>query len=72
MLAVLLSLAAENAPSKVPFYLLGGGAAIWAVVLFAIGMRSESFPASAAAQRGVMALSVLLVAGAMATAVITA
>ena len=64
--------AIEDEPSKAPFYIVGGLAAIWAVVLFAVGMRSTSFPASAGAQRGVMALSVLLVAGAMFTAVITA
>jgi hypothetical protein len=71
----LLTFAAEtikDEPNKLPFYLLGGAAAVWAIVLFALGMRSESFPASAAAQRGVMALSLLIVAGAMATAVITA
>jgi hypothetical protein len=75
MLAALLTFAAETVkdePSKVPFYILGGAAAAWAVVLFAIGMRSASFPASPGAQRGVMALSVLVVAGAMASAVITA
>jgi hypothetical protein len=72
MLAALLTFAAEAAPSKTPFYILGGTAAAWAVVLFAAGMRSETFPASPGAQRGVMALSVLLVAGAMASAVLTA
>jgi hypothetical protein len=75
MLAALLTFAAETTkdePNKLPFYLLGGAAAVWAVVLFAVGMRSESFPSSAAAQRGVMALSVLIVGGAMAAAVITA
>jgi hypothetical protein len=75
MLAALLTFAAEtieDEPSKLPFYILGGAAAVWAVVLFALGMRSPGFPASAGAQRGVMALSVLVVAGAMATAVITA
>jgi hypothetical protein len=75
MLAALLTFAAETAedePSKLPFYLLGGAAVVWAIVLFAVGMRSESFPASAGAQRGVIAISVLIVAGAMATAVITA
>jgi hypothetical protein len=75
MLAALLTFAAETAehePSKLPFYLLGGAAVVWAIVLFAVGMRSESFPASAGAQRGVMAVSVLVVVGAMASAVITA
>ena len=44
------------------FYILGGAAAVWAIVLFAIGMRSASVPGSAGAQRGVIAISVLVVA----------
>jgi len=75
MLATLLTLAAETAeeePSKTPFYILGAAAAVWAIVLFAVGMRSPAFPGSAAAQRGVIAVSALLVIGAMASAVLTA
>ena len=63
---------AEEEPSKVPFYILGGAAAAWALLLFAVGMRSESFPGSRGAQRGVIAISVLLVLGAMASSVLTA
>jgi hypothetical protein len=83
MLATLLTVfadtlvsAVETAPeeesSKTAFYVLGGMAAAWAVILFAVGMRAETFPRSAGAQRGVMAISVLLVIGAMASAVLTA
>jgi hypothetical protein len=75
MLATLLTLAAETAeeePSKTLFYVLGGAAAVWAIVLFAVGMRSPEFPGSPAAQRGVIAISVAVVVGAMASAVITA
>jgi amino acid transporter len=75
MLASLLTFAAETAeeePSKTAFYVLGSVAAVWAITLFAIGMRNPNFPGSVAAQRGVMAVSVLLVAGAMASAVLTA
>ena len=64
--------AAEHEPSKTAFYVLGGLAAAWAIVLFAIGMRSPTFPGSRAAERGVIAISVLVVAGAMASAVLTA
>jgi hypothetical protein len=74
MLATLLTLAAETAeeePSKTAFYILGGAAAVWAIVLFAVGMRSPTFPGSAGAQRGVMAVSVLIVLGTMASAVLT-
>jgi hypothetical protein len=83
MLATLLTVfadtlvsAAETAPeeetSKTAFYVLGGAAAAWAIVLFTLGMRSSTFPGSAAAQRGVTAISVVLVIGAMASAVLTA
>jgi hypothetical protein len=75
MLATLLTFAAEAAeeePSKTAFYILGGAAAAWAIILFALGMRSATFPGSAAAQRGVMAISVVLVISAMASAVLTA
>jgi hypothetical protein len=70
----LLLLAAEEAaePSKTPFYIAGGALAAWAIVLFAVGMRSESFPGSQTVERGVIAVSVVLMAAAMATAVITA
>jgi hypothetical protein len=63
--------AEEEETSKTAFYVLGGAAAAWAVVLFAVGMRSESFPGSRAAQRGVILISVVLVLGAMASAVLT-
>jgi hypothetical protein len=63
--------AEEEETSKTAFYVLGGAAAAWAIVLFAVGMRSESFPGSRAAQRGVIAISVLLVIGAMASSVLT-
>ena len=61
----------EEEPSKTPFYILGGAAAVWAIVLFAVGMRSRDFPGSAGAQRAVMAISVALVTAAMASAVLT-
>ena len=64
--------AEEVEPSKTLFYILGGLAAVWAIVLFALGMRSADFPGSAGAQRGVIAISVLLVLGAMASSVLTA
>ena len=75
MLATLLTLAAETAEaesSKLPFYILGGAATVWAIALFALGMRSPDFPGSAAAQRAVIAVSVLIVVGAMASSVLTA
>jgi hypothetical protein len=75
MLAALLIFAQETAEeesSKTAFYILGLVAAAWAIVLFAVGMRSPSFPGSPGAQRGVIAVSVLVVVGAIASAVLTA
>ena len=74
MLATLLTFAteaAEEETSKTLFYVMGGAAAVWAVLLFAAGMRSERFPGSDGAMRGIIAISVLVVAAAMASAVIT-
>jgi hypothetical protein len=66
--------AAETAeePSKTAFYICGSLLAAWAVVLAGIGMSHATFPATVGAKRGVMAISFLLMAAAMATAVITA
>ena len=75
MFAALLTFATEaveEEPDQTVFYILGGLAAVWAIVLFSVGMRSTSFPGSPAAQRGVIAVSVLLVLGAMASSVLTA
>jgi len=74
MLATLLVFAqevVEEEHDQTLFYILGGLAAVWAIVLFAVGMRSPSFPSSDAAQRGVMTLSVIIVAAAVASAVLT-
>ena len=70
--ALVLAAEAEAEPSKTPFYILGGLLVLWAVALAGIGMSQATFPATAAAKRGVIALTALLVVGAMATAVITA
>jgi hypothetical protein len=75
MFATLLTFATEaveEETSKTLFYVLGLVAAGWAIVLFALGMRSSTFPSSDGALRGVIAVSVLVVIGAMASAVITA
>jgi hypothetical protein len=58
--------------SKVPFYIAGALLVVFALALSAVGVRSETFPRSRGAQRGVIGLAVLLVATAMLTAVITA
>jgi hypothetical protein len=73
MLATLL-LAAEEAsePSKVPFEIAAAVLVAWALVLAFVGIRQHAtFPPSTGAQRGLMLLTVLLVAATMFTAVIT-
>jgi hypothetical protein len=74
VLQALITFAAEEGaePSKTAFYVAGGLLAFYAVVISFIGVkRVETFPANKAQARGVMALSVVLVAAAMAAAVLT-
>ncbi len=72
MLHATLVLAAEAVEkSKIPFYIFGGALAAWAVVLGVLGLSRPAFPAGTA-ERGVIGLTLVLVLGAMATAVITA
>jgi hypothetical protein len=72
LIALVLAVEEEAEPSKTAFYVFGGLLAVWAVVLSGIGMSSATFPATATAKRGVIVLTVVLMAAAMATAVITA
>ena len=75
MLATLLIFAqetAEHEASKTPFYVAGLVAAAWAIALFALGMRSPSFASTRGVQRGVIAVSVVVVVAAMASSVLTA
>jgi hypothetical protein len=71
-LLVLAQVVGEPEPSKTAFYIAGGLLAAWAVVLALLGLSRPSFPAGAAAARGVMGVTVVLVAAAMTTAVVTA
>jgi hypothetical protein len=65
--------APETEPSKTAFYVLGGLLAVWAVVVSFIGLRAPAtFPGSAGGRAGVMAITTVLVAAALAAAVITA
>jgi hypothetical protein len=70
-----LMLAAEGAaaPSKTPFYVVAGLLILFAALLSAVGTaRHETFPPSRGAATAIMLVCALLVAGTMATAVITA
>jgi len=58
--------------SKAPFYIAGGLLVAWALLVsLGIGMRRSDFPSNLAQQRGVMAISAVLVLAAVSTAVIT-
>lgn len=58
--------------SKTAFYIAGGVLALWALLIsVGIGLRMPDFPRNAGGQRLVIFVSVLLVAAAMSTAVLT-
>jgi plastocyanin len=61
-----------SAPSKLPFYLVGGLLAGWAVLLAATGHTHRDFPGSAGRARLVMLTTALLVAATLTAAVLTA
>src|SRR5438067_8166329 len=63
-------LAAEK--SKVPFYVAGGVLVAWALVVsLGFGLRRVDFPDTLGGERAVMAITAVLVLGAVSTAVIT-
>jgi hypothetical protein len=68
---VLHVLLAAAEPSKVPFYLAGGALAVWAVVLAAVGLTRPSFPDNERGARGVILISFVLMALAVAMAIVT-
>ena len=53
------------------FHVAGILLAVWAVVLTAIGIMSHGFPSSKGQERATIAISVLLVIGAIAAAIYT-
>jgi hypothetical protein len=58
--------------SKVPFYIAGGALVAWALIVsLGLGLRKPDFPGSAAGQRAVIAISVVLVLAAVSMAVVT-
>src|SRR3954447_3678510 len=69
MIRALVQFAAENAPSKVPFYVAGGALAAWAVILAFLGISRPSFPGGRRGAIAVMAISVLLAGSAIGTAI---
>ena len=52
-----------------PFYIAGGALAVWALIVSALGVMREDFPASAGATRLVGAISIVLVLTAVGLAI---
>ena len=69
-MSVLLLTAADE-PSKVPFFIIGGALAVYAVVLATIGIQRPNFPGGASGQRGVIALTLVMVVLAIGAAIVT-
>jgi plastocyanin len=58
--------------SRTPFFIAGGALAAWALIVsLGLGLRHPAFPSSLGGERGVIAISLVLVLGATSTAVIT-
>ena len=56
--------AGEEHKSETPFFIMGAVLVVFAVLISVVGFKKPDFPATAGAARGVMAVSVALVAAA--------
>jgi hypothetical protein len=70
-MSALLLITAADEPSKAPFLIIGGALAVYAVIVATLGIQRPKFAASAQGQRGVIALTTLVVVLAIAAAVVT-
>jgi hypothetical protein len=70
MSALLLITAAEES-SKVPFYIIGGALAIYAVIVATLGIQRPGFASNERGQRGVIALTSVIVVLAIGAAILT-
>jgi hypothetical protein len=68
---VLSSVLVAASVSKVPFYIAGGALVVWALALAVIGLNRPDFPGNLRGQRGVIAVTVVLMVVAIAMAVHT-
>jgi hypothetical protein len=68
---VLSSVLVAATVSKVPFYIAGGLLVVWGVALATIGLNRPDFPGNLRGQRGVIAVTVVLMVLAIAMAVHT-
>jgi hypothetical protein len=63
---------AEPEKSKLPFFVMGGLFATFAVLISVFGFKNPDFPDSAGAARGVMTVGVVLMLAAVSSAVYVA
>ena len=70
-MSALLLITAADEPSKVPFFIIGGALAVYAVILGTIGMQRPDFPSSIRGQRGVIALTTVIAVLAVGAAILT-
>jgi len=62
----------EHHKSELPFFVAGGLLVLFAIIISIVGFKKPDFPANEQAARGVMALSVVLVAGALGSGIYVA
>ena len=70
-MSALLLITAAAEPSKVPFFIIGGGLALYAVILGTIGIQRADFPSNIGGQRGVIALTAVIAVLAVGAAILT-
>jgi len=70
--ALLTVIAAAEEKSKTAFYIFAGGATAWAIIGSFIGLTRPNWPGDARGRALVIAITLVVTIGSMATAVITA
>jgi hypothetical protein len=70
-MSALLLITAAAEPSKVPFFIIGGALAVYAVILSTIGIQRPDFPSNMGGQRGVIALTAVIAVLAIGAAILT-
>ena len=64
--------AEEEHKSELPFFLLGGALALFAIVVSVVGFKKPDFPGTEGAARGVMTLGLALTLATMASIIYVA
>lgn len=64
--------AEEEHKSELPFFLIGGALALFAIAVSVIGFKKPDFPGTAIAARGVMTLGITLTLATMASIIYVA